>query len=82
VTSPSNASGRRERRPAAARHLAAVPAPTCDHLHDTTSRYDHAEKVLTFLLVCHACGTEKVILKVPYEPRFEQIDEQSVRLAA
>jgi hypothetical protein len=76
VTSPSKASERRKR------HLASVPAPNCDHLHDTTSRYDHAEKVLTFLLVCHACGTEKVILRVPYEPRFEQIDEQSVRLAA
>ena len=82
MTSPSNASERRKRHPAAAGHLASVPAPTCDHLHDTTSRYDHAEKILTFLLVCHACGTEKVVLRVPYEPRFERIDEQSVRLAA
>jgi hypothetical protein len=70
---------RRSRTPADARHLAAVPTPTCDHLHDTTSRYDHSAKVLTFLLVCHGCGTEKVIEKLPYEPRFEH---EPPRLAA
>jgi hypothetical protein len=36
----------------------------CDHLHDSTSRYDAAEKVLSFLLVCTMCGTETV----EYEP--------------
>ena len=41
----------------------------CDHLHDSTSRYDAAEKVLSFLLVCRICGTEKVIEAVEYEPR-------------
>jgi hypothetical protein len=82
VTPPYKASERRERGPAAARRLTSVPAPTCDHLHDTTSRYDHAEKVLSFLLVCHACETEKVILTVPYEPRFEQIEQHRERLAA
>jgi len=61
------------------RHLAAVPQATCDHLHDTTSRYDHSAKVLTFLLVCHVCGTEKVIERLPYQPRFEQ---QTTPLAA
>jgi hypothetical protein len=35
--------------------------------------------VLTFLLVCHVCGTEKVIERLPYEPRFEQ---QPARFAA
>jgi hypothetical protein len=70
---------RLERHAAAGRHLSSVPAPACDHLHDTTSRYDRAEKLLTFLLVCHACGTEKVIVTLPYEPRFEQ---QPARMAA
>jgi hypothetical protein len=60
----------------------AEPTIHCDHLHDTTSRYDHAEKKLTFLLVCHACETEKVIVTLPYEPRFEQIEQHPVRLAA
>jgi hypothetical protein len=41
----------------------------CDHLHETTSRYDAAEKVLTFLLLCRTCGTEKVVETVEYEPR-------------
>jgi hypothetical protein len=74
----------RARTPAAARHLAAVPVPetTCDHLHDTTTRYSAADKLLTFLLVCHACGTEKVIETLPYEPRFERLEQHPVRLAA
>jgi hypothetical protein len=50
-------------------------AQTCDHLHDTTSRYDHARKHLTFLLVCEACGTEKVVVTLPYEPRFEPLTQ-------
>jgi hypothetical protein len=37
----------------------------CDHLHDSTSRYDAAEKVLSFLLACTMCGIETV----EYEPR-------------
>ena len=41
----------------------------CDHLHDSTSRYDAAAKVLMFLLVCRTCGTEKVVEAVDYEPR-------------
>ena len=41
----------------------------CDHLHDTTSRYDAAEKLLTFLRVCRTCGIEQVVETVEYEPR-------------
>jgi hypothetical protein len=43
----------------------------CDHLHDTTTRYDHAAKRLDFLMVCSICGTEKLVESMPYEPRFE-----------
>jgi hypothetical protein len=43
----------------------------CNHLHDTTTRYDPAEKVLTFLLVCPVCRTERVLETLPYEPRFQ-----------
>jgi hypothetical protein len=41
----------------------------CDHLHDGTSRYDAAEKVMTFLLVCRTCGIERVVETLEYEPR-------------
>lgn len=44
---------------------------SCDHLHDTTTRYDPVEKVLTFLIICPVCGTEKVVDTQLYEPRFE-----------
>jgi hypothetical protein len=40
----------------------------CEHLHDSTSRYDAAEKVLTFLLVCRTCGIERVVETLEYEP--------------
>jgi hypothetical protein len=43
----------------------------CEHLHDTTTRYEPVEKLLTFLLVCPVCSTEKVIETRRYEPRFE-----------
>ena len=49
---------------------------TCDHrdhLHDATTHYDHAEKVLTFVLVCPICGTEQVVGRQHYEPRFQPI---------
>jgi hypothetical protein len=47
------------------------PRPaSCDHLHDSTSRYDHERKQLTFLLVCPMCGTERVVDTIAYEPRF------------
>jgi hypothetical protein len=41
----------------------------CDHLHDTTSRYDAAEKLLTFLRVCRTCGIEQIVETLEYEPR-------------
>jgi hypothetical protein len=56
---------------AAARRLASPWAVPCDHLHDSTTRYDQEQKLLTFLLVCPACGTEKVIETQHYEPRFQ-----------
>jgi hypothetical protein len=43
----------------------------CDHLHETTTRYDHERKVLAFLLVCPVCRTEKVVEALEYEPRFQ-----------
>ncbi len=42
----------------------------CDHLYDTTSRYDNATKLLTFLLVCPVCGIKKVVETIEYEPKF------------
>jgi hypothetical protein len=56
-----------------------VPDAPCDHFHETTSRYDRAEKRLTFLLVCRTCQTERVVESVRYEPRFEPYPQ---RLAA
>jgi hypothetical protein len=43
----------------------------CDHLFDTTTRYDRERKLLTFLLVCPVCHSETVMESVPYEPRFK-----------
>lgn len=45
--------------------------PACNHLHDTSSRYDHAARRLELLLICPVCKTEKVIHSLAYEPRFE-----------
>jgi hypothetical protein len=44
--------------------------PPCDHLHESTTRYDHDRKLLTFLLVCAVCHTEKVVETRHYEPSF------------
>ena len=55
--------------------LAAAPGASrlmCDHLHETTSRYDLAQKLLTFLLRCPVCGTERVIESLRYEPDFRR----------
>jgi hypothetical protein len=41
----------------------------CDHLQDTTSRYDAARRLLTFLRVCRSCGIEQVVETLEYEPR-------------
>jgi hypothetical protein len=43
----------------------------CDHMHESTTRYNRHEKRLTFLLVCWTCGIEKVVETVHYQPRFE-----------
>jgi hypothetical protein len=56
---------------AAASRLAAPTAAPCDHVHDSTTRYDHDQKLLTFLLICPVCGTEKVIETQHHERRFE-----------
>jgi hypothetical protein len=56
---------------AAASRLVSLPAAPCDHMHDSTTRYDHDQKLLTFLLVCPVCCTEKVMETQHYEPRFE-----------
>jgi hypothetical protein len=61
---------------AAARRVVPLRPPPCDHIHATTTRYDHAERRLTFLLVCPVCGTEKVLETMPYEPRFEPSPQQ------
>ena len=53
---------RRRRRPASTQQ--------CGHMHDTTTRYDHEQKLLHFLLICPTCGTEKLIETQPYEPQF------------
>jgi hypothetical protein len=44
----------------------------CDHLHDATSRYDVDQKLLTFLLRCPVCGTERVVDVIHYEPDFRR----------
>jgi hypothetical protein len=56
---------------AAASRLAAPTAAPCDHVHDSTTRYDHDQKPLTLLLICPVCGTERVIETQHHEPRFE-----------
>jgi len=61
---------RRRTVAAAARVVALRPVP-CDHLHDTTTRYDPDQKQLSFLLVCPVCHTEKLVETQSYEPRFE-----------
>ena len=43
----------------------------CDHLHEQTSRYDAAARMLSFLVVCPVCETERVVETVGYEPRFK-----------
>jgi hypothetical protein len=42
----------------------------CDHLFDTTTRYDRRRRLLTFLLFCPVCRTETVVDSLTYEPDF------------
>jgi hypothetical protein len=44
---------------------------SCEHLHETTTRYDHERKLLTFLAVCRTCRTETILETQPYEPRYK-----------
>ncbi|MEN3280021.1 MAG: hypothetical protein V7607_1161 [Solirubrobacteraceae bacterium] len=44
----------------------------CDHLFDTTSRYDRERKLLTFVLFCPACETETVVETLRYAPAFRR----------
>ena len=45
----------------------------CDHLHEQTSRYDHDAKLLSFLLVCPTCRTERVVETLEYQPRYKPV---------
>ena len=44
----------------------------CDHLFDTTSRYDRERRLLTFVLFCPTCETETVVETLRYAPAFRQ----------
>jgi hypothetical protein len=61
----------RRRTPSMIQMESITPPASCDHLHESTSRYDRAAKLLTFLLICPVCQTEKVIETRDYVPRFE-----------
>jgi len=54
------------------RRRRSLRAPSCDHLCETTTRYDPDLRLLTFLLICPVCGTAKVMESQRYEPRFER----------
>ena len=61
----------------------------CEHVCGTTTRYDHVQKELSFLLVCAVCDTEdavrapELIETIRYEPRFtEHAIGEPTRLAA
>ena len=62
---------RSSRLRAAARRVVPLRPVPCDHLHDTTTRYDPVEEVLTFLLICPVCRTERVLERRHYAPRFQ-----------
>lgn len=51
----------------------------CDHLYDTTTRYDSNRKLLTFLLYCPICRTESVVETLAYEPAFRPAQHTLVR---
>jgi hypothetical protein len=42
----------------------------CEHLHDTTTRYDQHRQLLVFVLVCPQCRTERVVETLEYAPRY------------
>ena len=43
----------------------------CEHLQDTTTRYDHEAKRLDFFRFCPVCRTAELVESLEYEPRFE-----------
>jgi hypothetical protein len=47
---------------AAGLRILALGAQRCRHFHESTTRYDHDQKLLSFLLVCRVCGIEKLSL--------------------
>jgi hypothetical protein len=67
-------------RPLPARRLVPLRSVPCDHVHESTTRYDQGQKLLTFLLVCPVCRSERVVDIHPYEPRFQ--DDRPMRRAA
>jgi hypothetical protein len=42
----------------------------CDHLYETTSRYDSDRKLLSLLLVCPVCEIEEIVHTIEYAPTF------------
>jgi hypothetical protein len=56
-----------------------LPWTMCDHLFDTTSRYDRQRRRLTFVLFCPTCETETVVETLRYAPAFKRHDEWSDR---
>lgn len=54
-----------------------LPCGMCDHLFDTTSRYDRKRRLLTFVLFCPTCETETVVETLRYAPAFAQRDAPS-----
>ena len=68
---------RSERLGAGVRRVVALRPVTCDHICDTSTRYDQVQKRLTFFLTCSVCGTAKVIETLEYEPRFEPTPDRA-----
>jgi hypothetical protein len=42
----------------------------CDHVYETTSRYDADRKLLSFLLVCPVCEIEEIVQTIEYAPKY------------
>jgi hypothetical protein len=56
-----------------------LPCGMCNHLFDTTSRYDREHRLLTFVLFCPSCETETVVETLRYAPAFRRRDALSDR---
>src|SRR4029077_8342819 len=44
---------------------------TCEHFHETITRYDRESGHLTPLVIGGPCGIEKVVAREYYEPHYE-----------